>query len=178
MNEHPKCRRHGIAHCIACRRSARGIGVRSTTTEGRGPEGAEPGPQDAPKGSMGETPAAAPAPAEPPDEGELEAWRSTADDLLRGNPSRPLLRRAAFLLQNAYLFASKLAAPPPQAAAPAGRQELAEEVKRLAHAYADAKLARYGFGVTEGSLSDPSAAYCELVSAIDRLAAQQEGSTS
>jgi hypothetical protein len=27
---------------------ARGIGVRSTTTEGRGPQGAEPGPNDAP----------------------------------------------------------------------------------------------------------------------------------
>ena len=45
---------------------------------------------------------------EPPDDGELEAWRKTADDLLRErNPHPDLLRRAAFLLQNAYLFGSK-----------------------------------------------------------------------
>lgn len=44
-----------------------------------------------------------------PDDGELEAWRSTADDLLRSLPDLrgPDVRRAAHLLQNAYLFASK-----------------------------------------------------------------------
>jgi len=39
---------------------ARGIGVRSTTTEGRGPEGVEPGPKDAPN-PKGEDREAAPA---------------------------------------------------------------------------------------------------------------------
>ena len=45
-----------------------------------------------------------------PDDGELEAWRSTADDLLRYSAGRSAadLRRAAHLLQHAYLFASKL----------------------------------------------------------------------
>lgn len=55
-----------------------------------------------------------------PDSGELEAWRSTADDLLRSLPNLrgPEIRRAAHLLQNAYMFASKgaLAATQPNAA--------------------------------------------------------------
>ena len=49
-----------------------------------------------------------------PDDGELEAWRSVADDLLRErNPSQPTLRRAAHLLQNAYIFSNALRAATP-----------------------------------------------------------------
>lgn len=65
---------------------------------------------------------AAPLPASPaqpvvaaelPDSAELEAWRSTADDLLRcASSNAALTRRAAFLLQNAYLFCSKLTVIP------------------------------------------------------------------
>jgi hypothetical protein len=48
---------------------------------------------------------------EAPDDGELESWRATADELLREQFTRsPLTRRAAHLLQNAYLFANKLRA--------------------------------------------------------------------
>ena len=62
-----------------------------------------------------------------PDDGELEAWRSTADDLLKtSSPSGPTLRRAAHLLQNAYLFASSAspqAPAQPSAAAPGAQAE-------------------------------------------------------
>ena len=46
-----------------------------------------------------------------PDPGELESWRAMADDLLREmhSPRSFTIRRAAHLLQNAYLFASKAA---------------------------------------------------------------------
>lgn len=46
-----------------------------------------------------------------PDPGELESWRATADDLLREmhSPRSFTIRRAAHLLQNAYMFASKAA---------------------------------------------------------------------
>ena len=61
---------------------------------------------------------------EAPDEGELEAWRSTADDLLRCTSSNAgLTRRAAHLLQDAYLFGSKFKAQPsPPADTPAEAQ--------------------------------------------------------
>lgn len=51
-------------------------------------------------------------PVEWPDDAELEGWRSTADDLLRSLPELrgSEIRRAAHLLQNAYLFVSKAAA--------------------------------------------------------------------
>lgn len=52
-----------------------------------------------------------------PDEGELESWRQAADDLLRGPANMHTMRKAAFKLQDAYLFASALAAAP--AATPA-----------------------------------------------------------
>jgi len=46
---------------------------------------------------------------EPPDDNELESWRQAADSLLKHNqPAQCDLRRAAFMLQDAYLFASKL----------------------------------------------------------------------
>jgi hypothetical protein len=54
---------------------------------------------------------ALPYSAELPDDGELESWRKTADELLgakAAGPSAHTLRRAAHLLQNAYLFAAKL----------------------------------------------------------------------
>ena len=69
------------------------------------------------------TPSPQQAVAEFPDDGELELWRATADDLLRARSDNAgLTRRAAFLLQNAYLFARALAAPMAQAAA--GASEL------------------------------------------------------
>jgi hypothetical protein len=62
------------------------------------------------------------APTEFPDEHELEQWRSTADDLLHSisYPGGSLVRRAAHLLQNAYLFASKLVHPAASSPAPSG----------------------------------------------------------
>jgi hypothetical protein len=57
------------------------------------------------------TPAAQeqPAPAELPDDGELAAWLKTAADLRGGSSRRgEVCTRAAHLLENAYLFASKL----------------------------------------------------------------------
>lgn len=59
--------------------------------------------------------------AEWPDAGELEAWRSAADELLQLQfPHKPTIRRAATLLQNAYLFASKCA---PKVEEKSGRSE-------------------------------------------------------
>lgn len=46
---------------------------------------------------------------EPPDDGELEEWRSAADKLLREHRSHEM-RRVAFLLQNAYLFGRSIRA--------------------------------------------------------------------
>jgi hypothetical protein len=59
--------------------------------------------------------AAVKQPVEWPDDVELEAWRSTADDLLRSLPELrgTEIRSAAHLLQNAYLFASKAKAAQP-----------------------------------------------------------------
>jgi hypothetical protein len=54
-------------------------------------------------------PQAAQAEPELPDDGELEAWRAAADDLLRAGPLHyPSLRRAALLLQNAYTLGCEL----------------------------------------------------------------------
>jgi hypothetical protein len=51
---------------------------------------------------------------EAPEDGELEAWRHAAEALLaHDSPPRYELRRAAMLLQNAYLFARKLRASLP-----------------------------------------------------------------
>lgn len=62
--------------------------------------------------------------AEFPDDGELESWRATADDLLRARSDNAgLTRRAAFLLQNAYLFVRALAAAPTPTASIAPKGE-------------------------------------------------------
>jgi hypothetical protein len=59
---------------------------------------------------------------EPPDDGELEAWRHSADALLaHAVPATYEIRRAALLLQNAYLFARALRAAP--LSAPIGEGE-------------------------------------------------------
>jgi hypothetical protein len=58
-----------------------------------------------------------PAPSVPdlPDPNQLESWRTAADELLRNPQHMPTIRSAAFQLQNAYLFARKLAALASQA---------------------------------------------------------------
>lgn len=45
-----------------------------------------------------------------------------------------------------------------------------EEVKRLAHAYADAKLMRYGMNSTDPLSADPEKAFSELIAHIQRRA--------
>ena len=78
-----------------------------------------------------------------PDDGELEAWRSTADDLLKtSSPSGPTLRRAAHLLQNAYLFASSAspqAPAQPSAAAPSAQAEPQEPRSVIDQSWLDNK---------------------------------------
>jgi hypothetical protein len=122
--------------------TARGIGVRSTTTEGRGPEGVEPGPQDAPGwkenspnlwrlGSTDLARSPAPAPAEPP------GWK-----LVPVEPTRPMLLAAAMADCGPdedgvhrldpwirVLWRDMLAATPPQAAAPAPDPVLGRDVE-------------------------------------------------
>jgi len=67
-------------------------------------------------------------------DGELEAWRSTADELLRGMVSMVTQRRGAHLLQNAYLFATALRSVSTpavrDAAVPVAAQEPTLSVKR------------------------------------------------
>lgn len=80
---------------------------------------------------------AVPAGVELPDDGELEAWRQAADTLLsRKDPGQHELRRAAMLLQNAYLFASKLRGTPGMAPVPASPPSLdGERMDRLEQFY-------------------------------------------
>lgn len=76
---------------------------------------------------------------EPPDDGELESWRSAADELLhngaKGNTNA--WRTAAFKLQNAYMFGMALVK-----ASSASEQTPAQdsELWNLVDAYARAKV--------------------------------------
>ena len=76
-----------------------------------------------------------------PDDGELEAWRATADDLLRcASDSAGLTRRAAHLLQNAYLFARDLVSAPQARAAVGAEQsqdKSADDMLTVAHVTTD-----------------------------------------
>ncbi len=82
--------------------------------------------------------------AELSEDEELEAWRSTADVLLgakSAGPSAHTLRRAAFLLQNAYLFAVKVkeSARPQQPAPGKGHRYIADmedTLRQIADAFA------------------------------------------